>query len=49
LLRKSIPVTRRVRGENHDLTLRMRMMYSVALYDDPAATLDDLREAGTTL
>ena len=49
LLRKSIPVTRRVRGENHDLTLRMRMMYSVALYDDPAATLDDLREAVTTL
>ena len=49
LTRKVIPVTRRVLGESNDLTLRMRLMYAMALYEDPAATLDDLREAVTTL
>ena len=49
LTRKVIPVTRRVLGESNDLTLRMRLMDGVALYVDPAATLDDLREAVTTL
>jgi tetratricopeptide (TPR) repeat protein len=48
LLRKKLPVARRVLGENDDLTLRMRWNYATALYKDPAATLDDLREAVTT-
>ena len=43
------PVARRVFGENHEFTLRMRSIYARTLYDDPAATLDDLREAVTTL
>ena len=49
LFRKMIPVARRVLGENHDLTLRMRHIYAKALYWDPNATLDDLREAVATL
>ena len=49
LLRKTIPVARRVLGESHILTLRMRSIYAEALYKDDAATLDDLREAVTTL
>ena len=43
-----IPVARRVLGESHDLTLLMRLNYGRALYNDPGATLDDLREAVTT-
>ena len=49
LFRKMIPVARRVLGENHDLTLRMRHICAKALYRDPNATLDDLREAVATL
>jgi hypothetical protein len=49
LLRKMIPVARRVFGENNELTLRMRWLSAEALYEDPDATLDDLREAVTTL
>ena len=49
LLRKSIPVARRVLGENHDLTLRIRGCYAEALYKDGGAALHDLREAVTTL
>ena len=49
LLRKMIPVAQRVLGANHDCTLRLRSCYAKALYHDPAATLDDLREAATTL
>ena len=49
LLRRTVPVARRVLGESHDLTLRMRWTYAVALCNDPASTLDDLREAVTTL
>jgi hypothetical protein len=45
LLRKTMPVARRVLGENHDTTLRTRWAYAVALCNDPSATLDDLREA----
>ena len=44
-----IPVARRVLGENQGLTLDMRWNYAAALCKDPAATLDDLREAVTTL
>ena len=39
----------RVLGESHDLTLRMRRKYAETLCKDPSATLDDLREAVTTL
>ena len=49
MLRKTIPVARRVLGEGHDLTLRMRTIYAQAIYRDPAATLDDLRETVNTL
>ena len=49
LLRKTIPVARRVLGESHDLMLRMRWIYGKALYKDDAATLGDLREAVTRL
>ncbi len=45
----SIPVARRVLGESHELTLRIRLGYAQTLYGDPGATLDDLREAVTTL
>ena len=49
LLRKPMLVARRVLGENDDLTLRMRWMYAQSIYRDPGATLDDFREAVTTL
>ena len=49
LLRKTIPVARRVLGENHESTLRVRWVYARSLYEDPSATLDDLHEAVTTL
>jgi tetratricopeptide (TPR) repeat protein len=49
LFRKTIPVARRVLGESDITTLRMRSTYAGALSVDPAATLDDLREAVTTL
>ena len=48
LLRKLMPVARRVLGESNDITLRMRSIYATALRRDPNATLDDLREAVTT-
>ena len=37
-----MPVARRVLGESHELTLRMRWMYAAALCNDPDAPLDDL-------
>ena len=49
VLRKVVPTARRLLGESSDLTLRMRKMYAKALYKDNRATLDDLREAVTTL
>ncbi len=49
LMCKTIPVARRVLGESHEIALRMRWAYAVALCNDPASTLDDLREAVTTL
>ena len=49
LMRKTIPVARRVLGDGHILTLKMRKVYAKALYFDDAATLDDLHEAVTTL
>ena len=49
VLRKTLPVARRALGENDETTLRMRWFYAEALREDPSATLDDLREAATTL
>ena len=49
LLRKTIPVTRRVLGRIIRFTIKMRATYAQTLYKDPGATLDDLREAVTTL
>ena len=45
LMRKAVPVARRVLGDNDRLTLRMRKVFARALYEDAGATLDDLREA----
>ena len=49
LLRRTLPVARRNNGEGHQSTLKIRGLFAEALYKDPAATLDDLREAVTTL
>ena len=49
LLRKTIPVARQVLGDNYEDTLKLRWSYAVALYVDPAATLDGLRESVETL
>ena len=49
LLRKTIPVARGVLGAENLITLMMRLLYARTLGEDPAATLDDLREAVTTL
>ena len=46
---KTIPVARRVLGDDVENTLRLRWLYGMALCDDPGVTLDDLREAVTTL
>ena len=48
-LRRPMSVARRVLGENHDLTLTMRWIYAAAHYKDAGASLDDLREAVTSL
>ena len=48
-MRKKLPVARRVLGESAQPTLMMRWIYARALYENPGATLDDLREAVTTL
>jgi hypothetical protein len=49
LLRKMIPVVRRVLGESHEITLQMRWNYGEALRRDSGSTLDDVREAVTSL
>ena len=43
-----MPVARRVLGESHEITLKMRCNYAAVLRDE-GATLADLREAVTTL
>ena len=45
LLRKSIRVAQRILGGNHELTLKIRWAYAVALCNDPSAKLDDHRES----
>ena len=49
LARKTLPMARRVFGEHNEITLNMRLNYTMALYADPGATLGDLREAVSTL
>ena len=49
LTRKAPSVARRVLGNTHEYTLTLRSIYAEALYKDDAASLDDLREAVTTL
>ena len=49
LLRKTIPVARRVLGDKDIFTLKMRWIYAEALCQDPGATLDDIRETLTML
>ena len=39
----------RVLGDCYILTLKLRWIYARAIYEDDCATLDDLREAVTTL
>ena len=49
LLRRTMPVARRVLGESHEIMLWIRWTYAKALYTDDASTLDDLHEADNTL
>ena len=45
---KKVPL-RRVFGDDDISTLRMKLNYALALYEDNGATFDDLRESVTTL
>ena len=49
LLRKMISVVRRVGRDDSEVSIRMRALYAQALYKDPRASLDVLREAVKTL
>ena len=49
LMRKAIPVARRVVDESDIIMLTMRLNYATALHDSPSSTLDDLREAVATI
>ena len=49
LLRKIVPVARRVLGDSHQTTLLMRWSCAEALYKDGSGSLGELREAVTTL
>ena len=49
LLRRMMPVARRVLGDSHNFNLKMRWTYAQALFQDANATLDDLGEAVTSL
>ena len=46
---KLTPVARRALGESDVITFKIRGCYAEALYRDEGATLDELREAVTTL
>ena len=41
-------MARRVLGESHELTLRVRYRYAGTLCNDPSTALDDVREAVAT-
>lgn len=49
LVRKTMPVAQRVLGEDPDITLKLRLVYAQTLYQNSAATLDDLHEAVNTV
>ena len=49
LLGKVMPVRRRILGDCHELTLKMRWNYANAVREDDCATRDELREANDTL
>ena len=49
LLRKVIPVARRVLGKGNIDTIRLRWSYGLFLFRSPDATLDDIREAVATM
>ena len=49
VLRKTLPVARRVIGESDRITLTMKKIYAQTLYQDDSSTPDDLREAVTKL
>ena len=49
LLRKVMPVARRVLGEGNETSIRMRLCYAKALVLDDSTTVDDLCEAVTML
>ena len=49
LVRKNMPIARRILGETDESRFRMSTIYAWTLYGDPAASLDDLREAMETL
>ncbi|CAH0379102.1 unnamed protein product [Pelagomonas calceolata] len=49
LLRRTLPVARRVLGDDDETTLRLRWYFAGGVVEDPASTLDDLREAVATL
>ncbi len=49
LMRKMMPITRRVLGDENILMLRMKKIYAEAIYVDDCAKLNDLREAVTRL
>ena len=48
-MRETIPIARRVLGASNELTLKMRKIYAIVLCITTGATLDDAREAVTTL
>jgi hypothetical protein len=45
LLRKKMPVARRVCGDQDLITLKMRRNYAMMLYRDDGSTISDLHEA----
>ena len=49
LLRKALPVARRVLTDSNEITLKMRWSFANSLHDSPSATLDNFREVVTTL
>ena len=49
LMDETIPIAQRILGQSDEITIRMRRTYAHALYGNPGASPDDLREAVTTL
>ena len=49
LLRKTMPVARRVLGDSHEVTLKLLWIHVEMVYKDDSATLANLRKAVNTL